>query len=152
MVNMKTKETEAYTQVHQNNIDEGNDPYLQEKDTLYNNIDLPSRNTYTEPNEPQVGEYVIRGNSALKFKGTPVNTTCPNCGQNIVPLAERKHGVDTLWAVTCLGVLFWPLMWIPLVMDSLKNSTHICPNCKADLGKYILVQVHIQKDISSLDH
>ncbi|PVU93477.1 hypothetical protein BB559_003262 [Furculomyces boomerangus] len=90
---------------------------------------------------------VVEEISMKKYKGTPVNITCPNCKQNVVTQIIKKHGGKAIAATVGMGLVFWPLMWVPLVMDSMKSKRHECPYCKADLGKTIYVEAKNMKII-----
>ncbi|OMJ15885.1 hypothetical protein AYI70_g5509 [Smittium culicis] len=78
----------------------------------------------------------------MKSPGIPINITCPGCKKTVLTSIKRKAGGKTLVAVLGVGLIFWPLMWVPLVMKSLKKKVHICPNCKSDLGDEILIQLN----------
>ncbi|PWA00231.1 hypothetical protein BB558_003727 [Smittium angustum] len=135
---MRTKGIEAYgeyTQVPQE------DSYPEDKSPLYNSADLPPRNLNPVPSNQQPGNYHIQGPLVAKFEGVPVNIICPNCNQNVVTIVKKKHGAKTAFAVIGVGIIFWPLMWVPLVTDYFKKSTYFCPSCNTKLGKQILVQV-----------
>ncbi|OMJ10199.1 hypothetical protein AYI69_g10341 [Smittium culicis] len=93
-------------------------------------------------NSSQQPQPVNQGNSTLmRSKGEPVNIICPNCNKNVVTSIKRKAGGKTVAAVLGVGLVFWPLMWVPLTMKSLKKKVHVCPYCGIDLGNEILVQV-----------
>mmetsp|Transcript_17081 Transcript_17081/g.25264 ORF Transcript_17081/g.25264 Transcript_17081/m.25264 type:complete len:133 (+) Transcript_17081:11-409(+) len=59
------------------------------------------------------------------------NATCPYCGYS-GPIASRIIGPGItawLWCMVLL-FLFWPLMWLPFVMDSCMDRELICANCR----------------------
>ncbi|OMJ23398.1 hypothetical protein AYI70_g2279, partial [Smittium culicis] len=64
----------------------------------------------------------------MKSPGIPINITCPGCKKFVLTSIKRKAGGKTLVAVLGVGLIFWPLMWVPLLMKSLKKKVHICPN------------------------
>ncbi|OMJ16291.1 hypothetical protein AYI70_g6708 [Smittium culicis] len=78
----------------------------------------------------------------IKASGIPANITCPVCKHNVVTIIKRKNGKNTWIAVLGVGLIFWPLMWVPLLIKSLKKKVHICPNCKCDLGNKIHIQLN----------
>mmetsp|Transcript_49488 Transcript_49488/g.149133 ORF Transcript_49488/g.149133 Transcript_49488/m.149133 type:complete len:80 (-) Transcript_49488:177-416(-) len=61
---------------------------------------------------------------------------CPHC--NIINARTRitTHPHWKSWiAVGALAVVFWPLCWIPLVMDEMKQTNHFCASCGAKVGE-----------------
>ncbi|OMJ15218.1 hypothetical protein AYI69_g8273 [Smittium culicis] len=122
----------------------------------YLNAPLPQyqQHKFETPNPGSNYVYANAGNSVIishppandvnfmKASGIPANITCPVCKHNIVTIIKRKNGTKTWIAVIGVGLIFWPLMWVPLVMKSLKKKVHICPNCKYNLGDKILIQVN----------
>jgi len=70
------------------------------------------------------------------FKRQPTNIpTCPNCGK--VDIMTRTSTFATLqtWLLALgLLVLFWPICWLPLVVDSAKKTEHICTYCHTVVG------------------
>jgi hypothetical protein len=61
---------------------------------------------------------------------------CPHCRAVNVPTLTRTFPS----AVTCLAVLvmliiFWPLFWLPLVLDQCRHTTHVCTNCHNEVGE-----------------
>jgi hypothetical protein len=59
---------------------------------------------------------------------------CPHCG------LESRTKVRTFpsfitWAMSILLLfLFWPLCWVPLVVDRLKQTDHFCALCDQKVG------------------
>ncbi|OMJ10880.1 Cell death-inducing p53-target protein 1 [Smittium culicis] len=80
------------------------------------------------------------GSILQKFNGIPVNITCPCCSQNIITKIVRKPGKKTVVAVIFSAFIFWPLMWVPLLIKQLKDKHHTCPYCNVDLGKAIYIE------------
>ncbi|OMJ23399.1 hypothetical protein AYI70_g2280 [Smittium culicis] len=116
-------------------------PYQENQYQGYpNNSNQVNPNMYQ--NSSQQLQPVNQGNSTLiSSKGQPMNIICPNCNKNVVTSIKRKAGGKTVAAVLGVGLVFWPLMWVPLTMKSLKKKVHVCPYCGIDLGNEILVQV-----------
>ncbi|RKP37873.1 LITAF-like zinc ribbon domain-containing protein [Dimargaris cristalligena] len=71
----------------------------------------------------------------LTIRNRPIIATCPKCQttvtSTIVPKVGTKAGIFAL--LTCL--ICWPLVWLPLCMDSCQDEVHQCPNCKTELGR-----------------
>ncbi|XP_030646738.1 lipopolysaccharide-induced tumor necrosis factor-alpha factor homolog [Chanos chanos] len=67
----------------------------------------------------------------------PVQTVCPACAQNVITQLDYSSG-NAVWLL-CLGLCMFgcfPFSLIPFCVDSLKDVTHTCPNCRAVLGVY----------------
>jgi hypothetical protein len=63
-----------------------------------------------------------------------LHMTCPNCHQESRSKV-RTFPVWQTWAA--VGVVFflaWPLCWMPLGMDSCKQSDHFCSSCGNKVG------------------
>ncbi|XP_055327287.1 lipopolysaccharide-induced tumor necrosis factor-alpha factor homolog [Paramacrobiotus metropolitanus] len=67
----------------------------------------------------------------------PSQGVCPCCGQFIVTRINHELGSHayTWMAIFCIlgGVLCF---WIPLVVDSMQDVLHYCPNCNTLLGRF----------------
>jgi len=61
---------------------------------------------------------------------------CPHC--HAVGARTRIETFPTchswLFAAVLL-LVFWPICWIPLVMDACKQTNHHCVNCNAKVGQ-----------------
>ncbi|XP_028669694.1 lipopolysaccharide-induced tumor necrosis factor-alpha factor homolog [Erpetoichthys calabaricus] len=72
----------------------------------------------------------------MNFLDRPVQTLCPVCQQMITTQLEYSSGVLT-W-LSCGGLFIFGCpcgcCLIPFCVDSLKDVTHWCPNCKSILG------------------
>ncbi|OMJ29079.1 Cell death-inducing p53-target protein 1 [Smittium culicis] len=84
--------------------------------------------------------FYTSGSILQKFNGIPVNITCPCCSQNIITKIKRKPGKKTVIVVIFSALIFWPLMWVPLLIKQLKDKHHTCPYCNVDLGKAIYIE------------
>lgn len=75
--------------------------------------------------------------AVICFGEVPVAMSCPFCQAQITTGTTYENG-DKVWlwmAIFCfLGGLL--CFWIPLVMDSLKDVHHHCPNCKRVVGTF----------------
>ena len=61
---------------------------------------------------------------------------CPCCGKQNVTTITRTKATGGTWAGVVVGlVVFWPLCFIPLVVKSMKQTNHHCPNCRAKVGR-----------------
>ncbi|XP_043919250.1 lipopolysaccharide-induced tumor necrosis factor-alpha factor homolog [Protopterus annectens] len=73
----------------------------------------------------------------MVFKGTPVQMTCPSCKRDIMTQPVYKAGGMTWLICGILGIFgFWLCCWIPFVVDSCKDATHYCPQCRTIVGSY----------------
>lgn len=71
------------------------------------------------------------------FEDVPVYITCPYCNEKIVTRTSFKSGKYTYWTSACLCIFqCYCCMWIPFIMDGLKNVVHTCPKCGSKLGEY----------------
>lgn len=59
-----------------------------------------------------------------------VNHQCQFCGFVGRTHIKENLGSCAIIAIVVLVICFWPLFWLPLVMDSCKDKQHICPNCQ----------------------
>jgi len=70
------------------------------------------------------------------FGREPTNIpTCPNCGKmNVMTRTSTFATLQTWLLVLGLLVLFWPICWLPLVVDSAKKTEHVCTQCHTVVG------------------
>mmetsp|Transcript_8146 Transcript_8146/g.11721 ORF Transcript_8146/g.11721 Transcript_8146/m.11721 type:complete len:172 (+) Transcript_8146:115-630(+) len=62
-------------------------------------------------------------------------TACPHCRSSQVTTRIRTYPSLVTWAVVVgLFLVFWPVCWIPLVIDSCKTTDHYCALCSENLG------------------
>jgi hypothetical protein len=60
---------------------------------------------------------------------------CPYCQSlNVRSRLRTFPGWKTWVAVALIALVFWPLAWVPLVVDCTKTTEHYCPNCHALVG------------------
>ena len=67
----------------------------------------------------------------------PVQMPCPRCRTSVVTVTTSSPsmmawGISTILCFTML----WPCFCLPLVMDSMLNVKHSCPNCKMVLERF----------------
>ena len=59
-----------------------------------------------------------------------VLSMCPNCSKNQARTRTRTYPTIVTWLGVVVGaVVFFPLCWIPLVVDPMKQTDHYCQNC-----------------------
>jgi hypothetical protein len=61
--------------------------------------------------------------------------TCPNCSRESRTRVTTAPSWKTWAASGCLFFAFWPLCWLPLVVDSCKTTEHFCVSCGAKVAK-----------------
>lgn len=66
----------------------------------------------------------------------PWNIVCPNCRQNVVTRMEVDVSSRTHLGALVLCLVFWPIFWIPYVMDKCKDKNHYCSECDSYIGTY----------------
>lgn len=100
----------------------------------------PINSTIPSTTSPSSGAppKIIKGPRYVRV-GTrkPVQLTyCPHCGQQGVNTHVRTKATETTGALF-LGALivFWPLCWLPFVIDGCKQTNHYCTNCGAKVGR-----------------
>ncbi|KAL3937641.1 MAG: hypothetical protein SGBAC_007293 [Bacillariaceae sp.] len=60
---------------------------------------------------------------------------CPHCSAEHVRTHTRTKPNAATWAGVGVGaVVFFPLCWVPLVMDGMKKTDHYCQNCHNKIG------------------
>uniref|UniRef100_A0A914UNP4 LITAF domain-containing protein n=1 Tax=Plectus sambesii TaxID=2011161 RepID=A0A914UNP4_9BILA len=64
----------------------------------------------------------------------PIQTTCPKCQQHVVTRLNYKAGALTWICVIVILLVFFPLAWAPLCIDSCKDVEHYCPSCGTHIG------------------
>jgi len=61
---------------------------------------------------------------------------CPNCAKEHVATSTRTKATGTTWLLVAAGVVvFWPLCWVPLVVNPMKQTDHYCQGCGAKVGR-----------------
>jgi len=75
---------------------------------------------------------------AQPFLGqTPAQIVCRNCMRSVVTRTSSDLKCEA-W-ILCIVLCFFGCLlcfWIPFVMDSMKTTTHRCPNCNNVQGVY----------------
>lgn len=60
---------------------------------------------------------------------------CPNCQQESRTRITTYPTWQTWTATGVLVFVFWPICWIPLVLDNCKKTDHYCVLCQAKVGQ-----------------
>eukprot|EP00525_Craspedostauros_australis_P013016 CAMPEP_0198135106 /NCGR_PEP_ID=MMETSP1442-20131203/60419_1 /TAXON_ID= /ORGANISM="Craspedostauros australis, Strain CCMP3328" /LENGTH=155 /DNA_ID=CAMNT_0043796267 /DNA_START=114 /DNA_END=581 /DNA_ORIENTATION=+ len=60
---------------------------------------------------------------------------CPTCNRENVRTLTRTYPNAATWVfVGISAIVFTPLFWVPLVMDSMKQTDHFCQSCGGKVG------------------
>ncbi|XP_022248738.1 lipopolysaccharide-induced tumor necrosis factor-alpha factor homolog [Limulus polyphemus] len=70
----------------------------------------------------------------MAFGNAPTQITCGTCRNTVITTVERGVGGAACCWMICLCLFCWPLFWIPLISDSIRDTEHYCPVCKTHLG------------------
>jgi hypothetical protein len=91
---------------------------------------ISTRTTYTIPAAPSMMT------TPQDFTRRPhLLRQCPECQALNVRTRIRTYPTCTTWLVVIvLLIVFWPLCWIPLVMDRMKQTDHFCLVCGKMVG------------------
>ena len=60
---------------------------------------------------------------------------CPNCKQESRTRITTYPTWQTWTAAGTLAIVFWPICWVPLVLDNCKKTDHFCVLCQAKVGQ-----------------
>ncbi|VDI83104.1 lipopolysaccharide-induced tumor necrosis factor-alpha factor [Mytilus galloprovincialis] len=76
-----------------------------------------------------------------QYGDSPVRIQCPACKADVMTSTSCEPGM-LAWII-CLVLfftgkdfVFWLCCVIPLCIDSCKDVTHTCPNCRHVVGKF----------------
>mmetsp|Transcript_29239 Transcript_29239/g.44226 ORF Transcript_29239/g.44226 Transcript_29239/m.44226 type:complete len:172 (-) Transcript_29239:87-602(-) len=88
--------------------------------------------TTTTPQQQKQPTPVVVGN----FRRHPVTMeVCPFCQQRSARTKTRTYPNIWTWLLVILvGVVFFPLFWIPLCCECFKQTDHHCKSCGAKVG------------------
>jgi len=65
----------------------------------------------------------------------PVQMNCPMCKKQNVTTRTKTYPNWMTWAAAAgMALIFWPVFWIPLVIDPAKKTEHYCSNCHENVG------------------
>eukprot|EP00339_Tiarina_fusa_P029415 CAMPEP_0117050356 /NCGR_PEP_ID=MMETSP0472-20121206/34764_1 /TAXON_ID=693140 ORGANISM="Tiarina fusus, Strain LIS" /NCGR_SAMPLE_ID=MMETSP0472 /ASSEMBLY_ACC=CAM_ASM_000603 /LENGTH=136 /DNA_ID=CAMNT_0004764099 /DNA_START=46 /DNA_END=456 /DNA_ORIENTATION=+ len=77
-------------------------------------------------------------NSNILLDGSrkPVQLSmCPKCSQAHVRTRTKTYPSALTWVSVVVGAaVFFPLCWIPLVVDPMKQTDHYCQSCGTKIG------------------
>jgi hypothetical protein len=77
-------------------------------------------------------------NSNIDLDGSrrPVQLNkCPKCSQAHVRTRTQTYPSALTWVSVVVGaIVFFPLCWIPLVVDPSKQTDHYCQSCGEKIG------------------
>jgi ribosomal protein S27AE len=60
---------------------------------------------------------------------------CPHCGAaNVMTSTKTYPGPETFLMCFILLLVFWPVCWMPLVVDAAKRTDHMCTRCGGVVG------------------
>eukprot|EP00980_Cylindrotheca_fusiformis_P001086 scaffold305_cov110-Cylindrotheca_fusiformis.AAC.4 len=60
---------------------------------------------------------------------------CPHCAREHVNTRTRTYPTLTTWVCVGVGIaVFFPIAWIPLVVDNMKTTDHFCQDCGKKIG------------------
>lgn len=64
-----------------------------------------------------------------------VQTQCPVCNQLVTTRVTDKATGATWCAAVSLLIVFWPICWLPFVVQGCKETEHKCVQCNNILGR-----------------
>ena len=117
--------------------------YTHIDEQLYNNADATTSNSSNNNTSNRNGcrstnDVYVSGNYYQPNLGRrPVHMPlCPNCKHaNAKTRTVTRPGAVT-WVLVAVGATFvLPLCWIPLVVDSMKQTDHFCQQCGQKVGR-----------------
>ena len=59
---------------------------------------------------------------------------CPFCSRSARTRVRTAPNWATWLSALALLLVFWPVCWIPLVADSMKQTDHYCTSCQQKVG------------------
>ena len=60
---------------------------------------------------------------------------CPCCHQKNVRTSTKTYpNIGTWFGVVATSLCFFPLFWVPLVVDNCKQTDHYCQSCQKKVG------------------
>lgn len=99
------------------------------------NVNSNGGRAVSSSSSAQKGCYEEEQNAAL-WSRRPVNLPfCPHCAREHIRTRTRTYPSLVTWACVGVGVFaFFPLCWVPLVVDNLKKTDHYCQSCGQKIG------------------
>lgn len=65
----------------------------------------------------------------------PTQYTCPHCGHTEETVVSNRSNFITFTFMIIIGWIFWPLFWVPFVIQVCKVTKHKCGYCGAKVGE-----------------
>ena len=80
--------------------------------------------------------YNLERDPSLAGRRKPTNLPyCPHCSEKNIRTKTRTYPNAVTWGAVAVGaVVFFPICWIPLVVDNMKKTDHYCQNCGQKLA------------------
>ena len=89
--------------------------------------------TGSNNNDPYASEHP---STFLNSTRRPVHLSmCPKCHKANVRTSTRTYPSAVTWVgVVVSAAVFFPLCWVPLVVDAMKQTDHFCQSCGKKIG------------------
>lgn len=80
--------------------------------------------------------YRLERDPSLSGSRKPTNLAfCPHCSKANVRTRTKTYPSAVTWGCVAIGaVAFFPICWVPLVVDGMKKTDHYCQNCGQKLA------------------
>ena len=105
--------------------------------TLVTESTMPPSTAPLEPtttSNPNVASGIIYADEPVS-RYPMTMTSCPVCNQESRTRVTTAPTWKTWTAGGCLFMVFWPVCWVPLVVDSCKQTNHYCVKCGARVAQ-----------------
>jgi hypothetical protein len=91
----------------------------------------------TRQGEGRTEKASIIGGSELDSSRLPVTLKmCPHCHVEHARTMTKTYPSVLTWCSVAIGaIVFFPLCWIPLVVDPMKTTDHYCQSCGKQVGQ-----------------
>mmetsp|Transcript_2895 Transcript_2895/g.4500 ORF Transcript_2895/g.4500 Transcript_2895/m.4500 type:complete len:176 (+) Transcript_2895:40-567(+) len=104
---------------------------------------VPEKLPQTYAPQPQVIQQMPQTNyprnvhrpSPAAFGEYPIQVTCPNCYREVTTIVNSSPGFGVLGMFLVLCCISPLCSFIPFLIPSLYNKTHVCPKCNFTLGR-----------------
>ena len=98
-------------------------------------ITSPTQTQYQQLNSAQSSSTNPSVVPLDSFRRSPMNIQCcPHCKNPMRTSTVTSPNYITFVAVFAVLFLFWPMFWLPLVMDRCKRTDHYCGKCHVIIG------------------
>ncbi|KAL3934859.1 MAG: hypothetical protein SGBAC_009508 [Bacillariaceae sp.] len=94
-----------------------------------------NRGGYEKPASER-NSYTLERDPCLAGRRKPTNLPfCPHCSEKNVRTTTKTYPTAVTWgAVAVTAVVFFPICWVPLVVDKMKKTDHYCQKCGQKLA------------------